>query len=185
MLDLGGKAGRIVYRTKEGDWGKPNPLAVGENETRHGEFRVDQFEDFGANFVHRDIEDFADGVQLGQLVRGRGKQHFVQLLIGIFHRPFQLIEVNRFPGAKLESEFGRSWPMNGTGRLQTRLPGRIRTAAQLLKLGRRHFLKTAKRDVPKGSSQEVSKRTLQVGETEMETGLQCFFRNDSLAVENQ
>jgi hypothetical protein len=63
-------------------------------------------------------------VQLGQLVRGRGKQHFVQLLIGIFHRPFQLFEVNRFPGAKLESEFGRSWPMNGTGRLQTRLPGR-------------------------------------------------------------
>jgi hypothetical protein len=112
LLDLGGKAGRIAYagghQARRTIGRKTEPLAVGEYETRHGKFRVDQFEDFGANFVHRDIEDFADGVQLGQLVRGSGKQHFVQLLIGIFHRPFQLFEVNRFPGAKLESEFGRS-----------------------------------------------------------------------------
>ena len=47
------------------------------------------------------------------------------------------------------------------------------------------LFESAKGDVPKSSSQEVSERFLQFGETEMETGLQCFFRDDPLAVENQ
>jgi hypothetical protein len=61
-------------------------LAIREDEIRHREFRIDQFQHFGANFVHRDIEDFTDGAQLGELVRCRGQQHFVQLLSRIFHR---------------------------------------------------------------------------------------------------
>jgi hypothetical protein len=47
------------------------------------------------------------------------------------------------------------------------------------------LLEIAKGDDPKSSSQEVGERALQVRETEMKTRLQCFFRDDPLAVENQ
>jgi hypothetical protein len=65
-------------------------LAVRESEIRHGEFCVDQFQHLSTNFVHRDIEYFADGMQFGELIRRRGKQDFFELLVGIFHhrRPF-------------------------------------------------------------------------------------------------
>ena len=101
--------------------------------------------------------------------------------------------------------------MNGTGRLQTRSPGRYQDscpvaqtgeAGPTLSPGKEHsggyfpddlfqeepemaLFESAKGDVPKSSSQEVSERFLQFGETEMETGLQCFFRDDPLAVKNQ
>jgi hypothetical protein len=65
-------------------------LTVRESEIRHGEFCVDQFQHLSANFVHRDIEHFTDGMQFGELIRRRGKQDFFELLVGIFHhrRPF-------------------------------------------------------------------------------------------------
>ena len=81
-----------------GNTPKCEGLAVRESEIRHGEFCVDQFQDLSANFVHRDIEHFADGMQFGELIRRRGKQDFFELLVGIFHhrRPFHYNGVNRF-----------------------------------------------------------------------------------------
>ena len=76
---------RNEANAQKGKWS-----AIGEREIRHGEFRVNKFQHFAANFVQGDIKDFADGMQFSELVRCRRKQHFVQLLRRIFHRPFQL-----------------------------------------------------------------------------------------------
>ena len=78
-----------------------------ENESGYRKLCVNELQYLGADFVHGDIEYFTDGPQLRELVRRRSEQHFVQLLMGVFHRPFHLREIDRFGSGKLEAELSR------------------------------------------------------------------------------
>jgi hypothetical protein len=76
-------------------------LAIREGEIRHRKFRVNEFQNLDANFIHRDLKNFANGAQLSKLVGCRSEQDLVQLLRRVFHQPCQLDRLGPF---KLETE---------------------------------------------------------------------------------